>query len=53
MLVSFDEISTYSKENFWFHFFFHDLPFISFITELILSFFTGYYAGEIRIMEKK
>ena len=45
MFVSFDEISIYPKTNSLFSFFFHTLPFISFIVELILNFFTGYYDG--------
>ena len=45
MFVSFDEISKYAQENSLFRIAFHDLAYYSFVMELILDFFTGYYQG--------
>ena len=46
MFISFDEITNHPHENAIFCLFFHDLPFISIIAELVINFFTGYYDGE-------
>jgi len=53
MFISFDEISDYPNTDSVFKFFFHQLPFISFIIESILNFFTGYYDGSIMVLSKE